>query len=108
MLWFAEAIRTLIINVLVLFGAQLGKKSVFAVAAVAAFLAMTVAFVLVAKAAIAGMTVALPAWAQDYAGTFMPGNLGSCLGIVLSVKTARWIFDFKTRALAIAASSSSN
>lgn len=99
MVWLANILLAVVGSAASFFGLQLAKKTAFAAAAVAAFLALTGAFVVAAKAILAGLVVALPAEFLGTAAAFLPDNLAACIGAMIGVRVARWIYDYHVETL---------
>lgn len=93
----------LIGNVVGYFGIQLTKKTLFATAAVAAFLLLTTAFIIAIKAMLLGIAVSMPDLASS-AYYFIPTNTASCISLLFSARMARFIYDYNVQTLKIVAS----
>lgn len=98
MVWLANFFVQLAGSVLTWFGLQLSKKTVFATAAVSAFLALTSAMVLAVKGLAVGIIYAIPAWAGSI-GMLLPSNLAVCIGALVSARVAVWIYRYHVETL---------
>jgi len=94
MIWLGNLFVGLVTSVVSWFGLQLAKKTVFATAAVAAFLALTAACVIALKAAAIGIVYALPGFMAPSIGMLLPPNLTACIGALMSAKTAVMIYRY--------------
>lgn len=94
MIWLGNLVLAIVTNVVAWFGIQLSKKTLFATAAVTAFLALTAACVLALKAAAIGIVYALPAFMAPSIGMLLPSNLPLCIGALMSAKTAVMIYRY--------------
>lgn len=99
MIWLGNLFVGLVSAVLSYVGAHLAKKTVFALAAVAAALSLTAAFVFVIKGLLAGMSLVLPDWAVVGAAMFLPSNTALCISALISARVARWIYDYHMETL---------
>lgn len=94
MIWLGNLFVALVTSIVSWFGLQLAKKTVFATAAVAAFLALTGALVIALKAAAVGIVYAMPGFMVSAVGMLLPGNLAACIGALMSAKTAVLIYRY--------------
>jgi len=99
MVWLANFFVSLAGSILGYFGQALTKKTLFATAAVAAFVSLTTAFVLVVKALLVGIVYVLPPWAASVAGLILPSNFSVCISALISARIARWIYDYHVQTL---------
>lgn len=99
MVWLANFFVSLVGSVVGYFGQSLAKKTLFATAAIAAFLALTTAFVLVVKALLVGIVYVLPPWAASVAGLMLPSNFSVCISALISARVARWIYEYHVETL---------
>lgn len=99
MVWLANFFVSLAAGIITYFGKEVSKKTLFATAAVAAFVALTVAFVVAVKALAVGVVYALPAWAGPYIGMLLPTNLAVCLGALISARLALAIYRYHVETL---------
>lgn len=101
MIWLGNLFVTLVTNLVSYIGLQLSKKTLFATAAVAAFLALTSACIVVIKAAAVGILYALPGWMSVGVGMLLPSNMAACIGALMSAKTAVLIYRYHVENLKI-------
>lgn len=99
MIWLGNLLVGFVTSVVAYFGLQLSKKTVFAAAAVAAFVALTSACIMVIKAAALGIVYALPAFMAPTIGMLIPTNFAACVGAIMSAKTAVLIYRYHTETL---------
>ena len=94
--WLAGAILSVVQWFVSFLTDYLSKRLSVAIATIAAFLALTTAFVVGAKALISGISYSIPGWLAT--GAFMvPENTAVCFGVMMGVKISRWIYDFQYR-----------
>lgn len=86
-------------------GAGIAKKTVFATAAVAASIALTLALGVVIANLLTGIVATLPAWAVAGAGMFIPDNASACISALITAKTARFVYDWNMTNLKLVAMS---
>ncbi len=101
MVWIGNLLVTLITQALAFFGINLAKKTVFALAALSAMLALTAAFVVASKALLMGAIAVLPAWAHTGAAMIVPPNLSAVIGAYFGARVGRWIYDYHMAGLKI-------
>lgn len=101
MVWLGNLLVGLTSTVLTWFGLQLGKKTIYATAAVAAGLALTSACILAIKALTVGIVYALPGWMSGAIGAMIPGNAPACIGAIVGAKVAVWIYQYQMENLKI-------
>ena len=103
MIWLANIFANLVGSLAGLVGLQLAKRTIFATAAIAAALALTMAFTLGIQALLGGIVYVAPAIVQQGA-YLLPSNVSACLGAIVSAKIGRAIYDYHMTTLKIAAS----
>jgi len=99
--WFASFFLQIATSIASILGISLAKKTIFATAAIAAFTAVTGAFVLIIKGLLMGLVYTLPPWAAQGVGLFLPTNLSACISIILGAKIARWLYEYYVEAIKI-------
>jgi len=99
-IWLGNLFVTLVTSIVSYIGLQLSKKTIFATAAVAAFLALTSACVLAIKAAAVAAIYSLPSW-MGSVGMLLPSNTAACIGALMSAKTAVMIYRYHVENLKI-------
>lgn len=97
--WLAGHLLKLVGWIVGLFGLKISQKALFGASALAAFVAITSAFVLATKALVIGLVWSLPAWAAPGVAAFLPTNTALCIGAVLGVKMARAIYNYHVTGL---------
>ena len=96
-------IVTLIANIASFFGISLAKKTLYATAAIASSIALTLAMAAAIQNLLAGIVHSLPAWVATGA-FFLPTNLSACIAAIISAKVFRFVYDWNMRNLEMAAS----
>lgn len=94
MIWLGNLLVSLVASVVTYVGARLSQKTIFATAAVAAFAAITGAFVIAIKAIAVGIVYALPSWMAGPVGMILPTNLAACIGAIVGAKMAVAIYQY--------------
>lgn len=102
MVWLANALALLVSQVATFFGLSLAKKTIFAVTALAAMLALTATFVMVVKGLMLGIVAVMPSWAATGFSQIVPSNLPACIGAYFAARVARWIYDYHMTGLKLA------
>lgn len=99
--WLGNLLVGLVSSIVTYFALRLSKKTIFATAAIAAFLALTGACVAVIKAAAVAIIYNLPGWASSI-GMLLPTNTAACIGALVSAKTAVTIYRYQVETLKLA------
>jgi amino acid transporter len=102
MIWLGNLLVSLVTSVVGYFGAKLSQKTIFATAALAAFVALTSACILAIKAIAMAIVFALPGWAAPWIGMLLPGNTAACIGAIVAARTAVTIYRYHVEGLKIA------
>lgn len=100
-LWLGNLLVGMVSAIVTHFALRLSKKTVFAAAAVAAFLALTAACIAAIKLAAVGIIYALPSWASGI-GMLLPSNTAACIGAIVGAKTAVTIYRYNVESLRLA------
>lgn len=84
------------------FGLQLAKKTIFATAAIAAGLVLTLAMFAAIQGLLVGIVYIFPPWAGGWFVAVIPSNAVACVGAIISAKLARFVYDYNMENLKIA------
>jgi len=71
----------------------MAKKTIFATALIAGFLALTTAFVAVLHGLQSSLFGVLPEWAVGL-GYLIPNNGSVCFSACVAARIARWVYDY--------------
>ncbi|MDO9476222.1 MAG: DUF5455 family protein [Pseudohongiella sp.] len=74
-------------------GSMITARVGLVAAAVAAITALTIALIAVFTNLASSIQVAIPASAVEFAAAFFPGNLTTCVSVLVSAQAARWVFQ---------------
>jgi hypothetical protein len=99
---FATLVASLFGSLASFFGLQMAKKTLFATAAIAAGLVLTLAMFAAIKGLIAGIGYAFPPWAMGWFVAVIPSNAVACAGAIIAAKMARFVYDYNMENLKIA------
>jgi len=101
---FATLVVSLFGSIASFFGLQMAKKTLFAAAAIAAGLVLTLAMFAFIKGLLSGIVYAFPSGVGGWFAAIIPSNAAVCIGAVLAAKMARFIYDYNMENLKIASS----
>jgi len=99
---FATLVASLFGSLASFFGLQMAKKTLFAAAAIAAGLVLTLAMFAAIKGLLAGIAYAFPAWALGWFVAIIPSNALACAGAIIAAKMARFVYDYNMENIKIA------
>lgn len=99
---FATLVASLFASLASFFGLQMAKKTLFATAAIAAGLVLTLAMFAAIKGLLAGIGYAFPSWALGWFAAVIPSNAVACAGAIIAAKMARFVYDYNMENLKIA------
>lgn len=102
MVWLANWALGLVTTLVGFFGLHLSKKTMFAGAAIAAFVAITAVMVASVKALAMTLIYALPPWAGSI-GMLIPSNAAVCIGALVSAKGAVFVYRYHLETVRLAA-----
>ncbi len=102
MVWFANWVLGLVTTIVGWLGLHLSKKTMFATAAIAAFVSITAAMIVAVKALAMGIIYALPPWAGTI-GMLIPTNAALCIGALVSAKGAVFVYRYHLETVKLAA-----
>ncbi|GBG01434.1 hypothetical protein AZSI13_07610 [Azospira sp. I13] len=102
MIWLGNFLAAVVTWFASYLGISLAKKTIYAVAAMGAFLAITAAFIAASKLLVVGIVAVLPAWAAQGFAQVVPPNLPACLGAYSGVRLAVWIYRYQMENLKLA------
>jgi len=99
---FATLVASLFGSLASFFGLQMAKKTLFAAAAIAAGLVLTLAMFAAIKGLLAGIAYAFPTWALGWFVAIIPSNALACAGAIIAAKMARFVYDYNMENIKIA------
>lgn len=99
---FATLVVSLFSSIAGFFGLQLAKKTLFATAAIAAGLVLTLAMFAAIKGMIAGLAYAFPPWAGGWFAAVIPSNAPAVISTIIAAKVARFVYDYNMENLKLA------
>lgn len=97
--WLAGILGSLFAGLITFFANFLTKKLALTAAFVTASLALFGVFFSVCWSAMQGIIYASPPELSDALRFFVPSNAPACLGAMLTVNVARWVYDWNTRVI---------
>lgn len=99
---FATLVVSLFGSIASFFGLQMAKKTLFATAAIAAGLILTLAMFAFIKGLLAGIIYTFPPGVGGWFAAVIPTNAISCIGAVLAAKMARFVYDYNMENIKLA------
>ena len=99
---FATLVVSLFGSIASFFGLQMAKKTLFATAAIAAGLILTLAMFAFIKGLLGGIAYAFPSWAGGWFAAIIPSNAAACIGAILAAKMARFVYDYNMENIKLA------
>ena len=69
------------------------KKLAITIVIVGIFITATASMVLAIEAVVNAISVAAPSFLTAMAGLFIPPNYSTCIGVCISARLIRWIYD---------------
>lgn len=97
--WLATILGSLFAGLLQFFTTYLTKKLALTAAFVTASLALFAIFFAVCWSAMQGIVYASPPELSYALRFIIPSNAPACLGAMLTVNVARWVYDWNTRVI---------
>lgn len=100
---FATLVASLFASLASFFGLQMAKKTLFATAAIASGLVLTLAMFAAIKGLLhAGIIYAFPSWSHGWFVAVIPSNAIACAGAIIAAKMARFVYDYNMENIKIA------
>lgn len=77
-----------------------GRRAAIRLSIITAMLSFLGIFIAAVNAAVSGLSVVLPSAVVIGASWFMPDNINACISACISVRLAKYIYDYQQRVLA--------
>jgi len=91
--WLASIIFGALSGSITFLAQYITKKLAITVVIVGVFISATAAMVVGIEAAVNAIFVAAPASLTTIAGLFIPPNYSTCIGVCVSARLIRWLYD---------------
>lgn len=99
MQWLVQLFALILGKIFTFFSSFVSKKTAQVVTSITLAGTVTAAFMAVLGSALGSIVVSAPSGLVASGLALLPGNTNACLAVVITVKAARWLYDWQVRVI---------